>query len=313
MSTLKIFGGTSHPALTSLVCDNLGVVAGKSEVIRFSNENMMVKIHEHVREADVFVLQTSCPPVSDNILELLITIDALKHASAKRITAVMPYFPYSRSDKKDQPRISIAARLMADLIESAGADRVLTMDLHSPQVQGFFRIPADQLKAINLLCPFLSERDLSNYILVAGDSGEAKDVGKFASILDLPMAIIDKRRYGNDEKPKCANLIGSVRGKVAMIIDDEIATGRTILDAARFLAENGATEVRACCVHPVLSGEAARKLNESAICELIVTDTIPIPPEKVISKIKTISIARQIVGAIKCIHYGESVSSLFKY
>ena len=195
VGAVKVISGTAHPELAQDICKCLGTDLCRTTVVRFSNENMLVQIDENVRETDVFVIQPSCSPVSDGIIELLMTIDALKHASAGRITAVLPYFPYARSDKKDRPRISITARLMADLLQTAGADRVLTMNLHSPQVQGFFRIPADQLQAAPILCDYLREsRDLTNYVLVAGDVGESKDVGHYAARLDLPIAIVDKRR-----------------------------------------------------------------------------------------------------------------------
>jgi ribose-phosphate pyrophosphokinase len=223
---IKVVGGTAHPELARDICKHLGIDPCRSTVVRFSNENLMVQIDENVREADVFVVQPSCPPVSDGIVELLITIDALRSASAGRITAVLPYFPYARSDKKDRPRVSITARLMADLVETAGAHRVLTMDLHSPQIQGFFRIPADQLQAAPILCDYLRQsRDLSNHVLVAGDVGEAKEVGRYANRLHLPIAIVDKRRDGDDERARAVNLIGDVAGKVALIVDDEVASG----------------------------------------------------------------------------------------
>jgi ribose-phosphate pyrophosphokinase len=282
-------------------------------VKRFSNENILVQIDENVREADVFVVQTSCPPVSDGIVELLITIDALKHASAGRITAVVPYFPYVRSDKKDRPRVSITARLMADLIQTAGAHRVLTMNLHSPQAQGFFRIPADQLQAAPLLCDYLREtRDLANHVLVAGDVGVSKDVSHYAERLDLPIAIVDKRRYADDEAAKAVNLIGDVKGKVALIVDDEVASGGTLVEAARFVLERGATAVEACIVHPVLSGRAVERLEASPIRQLVTTDTIPIPDAKKSAKIRVKSVAALFAEAIRAIHDGSSISRLFR-
>lgn len=310
---IKILSGSAHPELARDICKHLGIELCRSSVLRFSNENMLVQVEENVREADVFVIQPSCPPVSDGIVELLITIDALKHASASRITAVLPYFPYARSDKKDRPRISITARLMADLLETAGADRVLTMDLHSPQVQGFFRIPADQLAATPILCDYLSaNRDLSNYVLVAGDVGESKDVGAYANRLNLPMAIVDKRRDADDEKARATNLIGDVKGKRALIIDDEIATGGTMIEAARFVLERGATGVEAACIHPVLSGNAVRRIEESPLDSLVTTDTLPLPPEKRIAKLEVQSVAPLFAEAIRAIHDGSSVSRLFR-
>ena len=300
-------------ALPRDICKPLGIDLCPSTTVRLSNENMMVQIEENVREADVFVIQPSCPPVSDGLVELLITIDALKHASAGRITAVLPYFPYARSDKKDRPRVSIAARLMADLLQTAGADRVLTMNLHSAQVQGFFRIPADQLQAAPILCDYLREsRDLSNHVLVAGDVGESKDVGTYAARLDLPIAIVDKRRFGDDEVARAVNLIGDVRGKVALIVDDEVASGGTLVEAARFALERGAVAVEACAVHAVLSGKAVERIGASPIRELVVTDTIPLPAPKRIDKIQVRSVARLFADAIRAIHDGSSVSRLFR-
>ncbi len=264
ISAIKVIGGTAHPELARDICEHLGTDLCRSTVVRFSNENLLVQIEENVREADVFIIQPSCPPVSDGIIELLMTIDALKHASAGRITAVLPYFPYVRSDKKDRPRVSITARLMADLLATAGANRVLTMNLHSPQVQGFFRVPADQLQAAPILCDYLRQsRDLSNYVLVAGDVGESKEVGLYANRLDLPIAIVDKRRYRDDEDARAINLIGDVEGKVALIIDDEVASGGTLMEAARFVLERGAVEVEACAVHAVLSGRAIERIEAS--------------------------------------------------
>lgn len=310
---IKIFSGMAHPDLARAVCDQLQLPLGRSHVTRFSNENMLVQIDENVREADVFLIQPSCSPVSDGIVELLITIDALKHASAARITAVLPYFPYVRSDKKDKPRISITARLMADLLQTAGAGRVLTTDLHSPQIQGFFHVPVDQLIAAPIVCDYLSEtRDLSNYVLVAGDIGEGKEVGRYANRLNLPVAVVDKRRAGDDEAPIATNLIGSVEGRTALIVDDEIASAGTIVEAARLLLEKGALAVEALAVHGILSGKATQRLRESPIQSVLITDTVPLPPEKQIDKIHVVSVAPLLAKAIKAIHEGDSVSSLFR-
>ena len=302
---IKVISGSAHPELARDICKHLGIDICRSTVVRFSNENMLVQIEENVREADVFVIQPSCTPVSDGILEL--------HASAGRITAVLPYFPYARSDKKDRPRISITARLMADLLQTAGADRVVTMDLHSPQVQGFFRIPADQLQAAPILCDYLRQsRDLTHYVLVAGDVGESKEVGNYANRLNLPIAIVDKRRDGDDERARATNLIGDVEGKIALIIDDEVASGGTLIEAARFVLDRGATAVEACIVHPVLSGRAVERIDESPLRQLVVTDTIPLPPPKRIDKIHVQSVAKLFADAIQAIHDGSSVSRLFR-
>ncbi len=309
---IKLIAGTSHPALAEEISQSLGVPLCATKIVRFGNENILFQCLENVREADVFVLQTSAPPVSDGIVELLIMIDALKHASARRITAVLPYFPYARSDKKDRPRISITARLMADLLETAGADRVLTMNLHSPQVQGFFRIPVDQLNATPLVCDHLrGTTDLADSVLVASDVGEAKDLAEYAHRLQLPMAIIDKRRDDDSENPRAAGLIGDVQGRNALIIDDEIASGGTMLEAARFMLANGAHRIEAAAVHPVLSGRALERLATSPIERLIVTNSIPVMSGPADGRIETVSIAPLFASAIRAIHEGASISRLF--
>ena len=311
MAGLKVFSGSTHPELAREVCACLNIPLGEAHTIRFSNENLKIKIDENVREQDVFVLQTSSPPLSESIVELLILLDALRHSSARRVTAIIPYFFYARSDKKDEPRISITARLMADLLATAGADRVLTIDLHSPQIQGFFSIPADQLTAVPVLCEELKRGDLTNTVVVAADVGEAKDAGRFAKRLDLPLAFIDKRRTGDDEKAKPAFIIGDVRGKRCLLVDDEIATGGTIFEATDFLLGHGAASVSAAVVHPVLSGRAVERLEHSRLERLLVTNTIPIPAEKRSPKIQVLSVAPLLAEAISRIHDGRSVSSLF--
>jgi len=308
---LKIFGGSSHPELTKRICNILDVRMGKLAVTKFSNENLMVQVQENVRGCDVFIIQTSAPPVNEGIMELLIAIDALKHASAGRITAVLPYFPYVRSDKKDKPRISIAARLMADLLETAGADRVVTMDLHAPQIQGFFRVPVDHLQGFPVITDYLRKQDLKDRVLVAGDAGEAKEVGRYANRLHLPMCIIDKRRFDDSERARAAHLIGDIEGKHAIIVDDEVATGGTLCEAARFLKDRGALSVTAAFTHPVLSGSAVQRLEESVIEELVFTDTIPLQG-KASKKFKILSIAEMLAKAIRRIHDGDSISDLFR-
>jgi ribose-phosphate pyrophosphokinase len=310
---IKVVAGSSHPELAKSICAHLGLAVARSHVVRFANENLMVQIDENVREADVFVIQTSCPPVSDGILELLITIDALRHASAARVTAVIPYFPYVRSDKKDRPRISIAARLMADLLETAGAKRVLTMDLHAPQVQGFFHVPTDHMNATALLCDHLARtRDLRETVLVAGDVGESKDVGRYAKRLGLPIAIVDKRRTGDDDRAVAVNLIGDVRGKDAILVDDEVATGGTLIEAAKSCLAHGARRVDAVAVHAVLSANAVTRIGDSPIQSLVVSDSIPIPAEKRPDWLEIVSVAPILADAIRAVHEGESVSELFR-
>jgi ribose-phosphate pyrophosphokinase len=308
---LRIFSGSSHPQLAKEICECLNIPPGRLHTVRFSNENLKVKIDENVREQDVFVVQTSCPPLSEHIIELFILIDALKHASARRVTAVLPYFPYARSDKKDEPRISVTARLMADLLKTAGADRVLTVDLHSPQIQGFFSTPADQLTAVPVLCEALKARGLTDTTVVAADVGESKDAGRFAKLLNLPLAIIDKRREGDSERVQARELIGEVRGKHALIVDDEIATGETIFAATDFLLQCGAKSVSAAVVHPVLSGRAYERLAVSKLERLLVTNSIPLAAPNPTLKIEVMSVAPLIAEAIARIHDGRSVSELF--
>ncbi|MCK6510344.1 ribose-phosphate pyrophosphokinase [Myxococcota bacterium] len=307
---LKIISGSAHPELTAEICKYLGMQPGETERTRFSNENMMIQIKDNVRGRDVFVVQPSCAPVSDGIIELLITLDALRSASAGRITAVIPYFPYVRSDKKDRPRISISARLMADLLETSGAERVLTMDLHAPQIQGFFRVPVDQLSAAPLLCDHLRRRDLTNTVLVAGDVGEAKDVGGFARRLGLPVAIIDKRRYDDSERAIPTHLVGEVAGMNAIIVDDEVSTGGTLTEAAEYLIQKGAKRVSAVATHPIFVGPAIQRIADSPLEEVIVTNTVPVPESKRHPKITVLSIASFFAEAIRRIYHNESVGAM---
>ena len=309
---MKVFSGSSHPDLASGIATHMGMPLGRLKVTRFSNENIKVKIEENVREADVFVIQSSCPPVSDNLMEMLILIDALKFASAARITAVLPYFPYARSDKKDEARISITARLVADLLETAGADRVLTMTLHAPQILGFFRKPADQLLATPILSNYFKTKDLSNTTVVATDAGAAKFAGHFAKRLSVPMAIIDKRRFDDSEKAQSVALIGDVKNRDAIIYDDEIATGGSIKEAARILRELGARSVRVGVTHPVFSGSALETLTSANLDELVVTDSIPVSPARArqLPNLKVLSTAALFGDAILRIHGGRSISEM---
>jgi ribose-phosphate pyrophosphokinase len=314
VSSIKIFAGSSHPALAQAIAAEARVPLGGLRVTRFSNENIKIKIDENVRGSDVFVIQTSAAPLSDHIVELLILIDALKFASAARITAVVPYFPYARSDKKDEARISITARLMADLLETAGADRVLTMTLHAPQILGFFRKPADQLLATPILKEHFEREDLSRSVVVATDAGAGKIAGHFAKRLRLPMAIIDKRRVDDSELAMSTALIGEVEGKDAIIYDDEIATGGSIQEAARILRHFGARRVRAGATHAVLSGPVLERLGSAGLDEVVVTDTIPVSPEKArgLSNLHVLSTAKLFADAIVRIHNGQSVSEMME-
>jgi ribose-phosphate pyrophosphokinase len=314
VNRIKIFAGSSHPILAQAIAAHAGVSLGGLRVTRFSNENIKIKIDENVRGSDVFVIQTSAAPLSDNIIELLILIDALKFASADRITAVLPYFPYARSDKKDEARISITARLMADLLETAGADRVLTMTLHAPQILGFFRKPADQLLATPILKEHFQKQDLSRSVVVATDAGAGKIAGHFAKRLHLPMAVIDKRRVDDNELPIGTALIGEVRDLDAIIYDDEIATGGSIQEAARILRHFGARQVRAGATHAVLSGPAADRLGAAQLAELVVTDTIPVSEDKArtLPGLRVLSTASLFADAIVRIHEGRSVSEMME-
>ena len=306
---LKIFSGSSHQGLARLIAASLGMELGHSETDEKPNENLEVQILENVRESDVFYVQTASAPLHKHIFEMFIAIDALKSASARRVTAVIPYMPYVRADKKDKPRISISARLIADLLVASGADRVLTMDLHAPQVQGFFRVPTDQLMAAGIIGDYLKRQDLSNAVIIAADAGEAKDVGRYANRLDLPIAIIDKRRFNGERRS--VDLIGEVEGKKAIIIDDEIASGQTLVDAAEFLIERGASEVKAVATHGVFSGGALDLVKNSPVNEIIVTDTIPLSGRKP-NKLNILSVGGLFARAIQRIHDGNSVSALFR-
>ena len=312
LGPLKIISGSSHTDFANDICNHMAVELSQMETVHFSNQNMLVRLLDNVREADVFVIQSSCPPVSDNIMETFLLLDALKHSSAARITAVLPYFPYVRSDKKDQPRISIAAKMMARLLEAAGAYRFLLMELHSHQIQGFFDVPVDQLLASDIFCDHLKKQNLEDFVIVAADVGEAKHLGRYANRLNLPMAIIDKRRLGNTDRVEPTHLIGNVEGKHALIIDDEVASAGTLCTAADFLKDNGAKTIRAAVVHPVLSGNAIEKINGSSLDELIVTNTIPLgDKEKQCKKITVLSVAPLFAKAIQRIHNGDSISVLF--
>jgi ribose-phosphate pyrophosphokinase len=310
---LKIMSGSSNPELAREICDYLDCPQGRLRIERSANDNIKVQIQENVREDDVFVIQTSCSPVNDNFIELLLIIDALKYASARRITAVLPYYPYVRSDKKDEPRISISARLVADLLETAGANRVLTMTLHAPQIAAFSRIPVDQLWATNLICNHLRQtQDLSRAVVVSPDVGSATEASFYARRLDLPLAIMDKRRRADDEKAEILTVIGDIDGRDALIFDDEVLTGGSMMEAIRLLKERGAKHIMAGCTHGVFSGNAIQRIDESEVEVFVRTNTIPLPEGPPTPKIETISVARLFGDAIKAIHHGESVSRLLE-
>jgi ribose-phosphate pyrophosphokinase len=308
---LKIMSGSSNLELATEICDHLDCPSGRLQIQREPNDNIKVRIEENVREDDVFVIQTSCSSVNDNFIELLLIIDALKYSSARRITAVLPYYPYVRSDKKDEPRISISARLVADLLQTAGANRILTMTLHAPQIAAFSRIPVDELWATNLICNHLRQtKDLSRAVVVSPDVGSATEASFYARRLDLPLAIMDKRRHADDEKAEVQTVIGEIEGKDALIFDDEVLTGGSMMEAIRLLKERGAQRIMAGCTHSVFSGNAIQRIDESPLESFARTNTIPLPVGQSSAKIETISVARLFGDAIKAIHHGESVSRL---
>jgi ribose-phosphate pyrophosphokinase len=312
MSDLAIFTGRAHPQLARDICRNVHMPLGNALVYEFSNENIFVKIEENVRGKDVFVLQPFSSPVNTSILELLIIMDALKRASAKRITAVIPFYAYGRTDKKDQPRVPITARLLADCISVAGANRVLTMDLHAGQIQGFFNIPVDELTAQNILARYFFAKELAEITVVATDTGFAKKARNFAERLNAPLAIVEKRRVGNRGKSESLQLIGSVAGHHAIVVDDEIDTAGSMMNAANLVKDQGARDVYACAVHGVLSDDAVARLAASVIKEVVITDTVPLPAQKRIPKITQLSVAELFAGAIERIHEGRSVSEIFR-
>jgi ribose-phosphate pyrophosphokinase len=310
LNWMKIFTGNSNIGLAQEVVRNLGTVLGKSKVKNFSDGEINVEIDESVRGMDVFVIQSICHPVNNNLMELLILIDALKRASAERITAVLPYYGYARQDRKVSPRAPISAKLIADLITTAGASRILTVDLHAGQIQGFFNIPVDHLFAAPVLLEYLKKLK-DELVIVSPDAGGVERARAYAKRLNTSLAIIDKRREGPNVS-QVMNIIGDVSGMVAILVDDMVDTGGTLVRAAYALMEKGAKTVYACCTHPVLSGKAVEILSESPIEEMIVTNTIPLREEaKGCPKIKVLSVSSLLADAIRRIYEDESVSCLF--
>ncbi len=308
---LRIFAGNSNPSLADEICRYLDMPLSPIKISRFSNDNMHVQILENVRERDVFVIQSFTPPVNDHIVELFIILDALRSASARRITVVVPYYSYARSDKKDAPRISITGRLMADLMVTAGANRVLTMDLHAPQVQGFFSIPVDHLTAIPTIANHVQKQhDLSNAVVVAADIGSVKRAGLFAQRLDLPMAVIDKRRL-SDTNVVQGSIVGAVEGCDAFVFEDEIATGTTLLTTVHTLQAAGVRKVFVGATHPIFCGQAIEHFAAAPIEAVFVTNTVDVPAQKRLDKITVLSVAPLFAAAIERIHTGESVGALF--
>ncbi|MBA7619355.1 Ribose-phosphate pyrophosphokinase [subsurface metagenome] len=312
MDELKVFTGNTHPTLAQAVTEYLDIPLGRCEVFEFSNENTFVRILDNVRQRDTFVIQPICSPVNKSLVELLIMLDALKRASAERITAVVPYYGYGRTDKKDQPRVPITARLVADLLTVAGANRLLTVDLHAAQIQGFFNIPVDELTTLYLLSNYFKEKDFDSLVVVATDIGISKRARDLAAKLNAPLAIMEKRRVGNGDQAETLNVIGEVESKVALTVDDEIDTAGSLVGVTAALEERGVKEIYACCTHPVFSGPAIKRIASCSVREVIVTDTIPVADEKRLDKITVLPIAPLLGEAIHRIHTGLSIGAMFE-
>ena len=308
--SLVLLSGSSNPELVKEIAEMLGTTVADVLVGRFPEGEVQIQIRENVRGKDVFIIQSTCTPPNDNLMELLIMIDAAKRASAKRITAVMPFFGYARQDRKDRPRVPITAKLVANLVTKAGADRVLAMDLHAGQIQGFFDIPVDHLYSINVIGDYLKKKHLKNLVVVSPDVGGIRMARAYSTLLESSFAVVDKRRESSSQT-HVMNIIGEVKGKNVVIVDDLISTGGSLVEAARALKDAGALDIYAAIVHPVLAGSAIEKIKDSPLNELIVTNSIPLEPEKKIDKIRQISVAPLLAEAIHRIHRNESVSSLF--
>lgn len=309
---ILVLGGNGSPRLTQKICNYLGIAPAQRMVMQFSEGTTFVKVGENVRGRQVYLVQATIFPTNDHFMELLFWIDALRRASAASITVVMPYFSYAKGDKKDEPRVSIRARLCADLIEVAGADRVVTMDLHAPQIQGFFRVPVDDLHALPVLGEEIKAKQLTNLVVVSPDTGFVKQARRFANFLGAPLAIGTKERKAHDERAEVLEIIGDVRGKTALIVDDFIISGGTLVDAARRLLEQGADRVLAAVTHAAFTPGSMERISASPIQQLLVTDTIETQALQFCSKIEVVSVAPLFAEAIRRIHNRESISGLFR-
>jgi len=309
--TIKLFGGTGCPALAEEISQYLGVPLSGRDVIQFPNENIFVRLHESIRGQDVFLIQTTSSPVNYNLMELLIFLDTLKRASPDRITAVIPYLAYGRSDKKDQPRVPIIARLVADMIGVAGADRYVTLDLHADQIQGFFSIPGDTLTTFSILSDYLRDKRLEEAIVVAADLGFAKKARNLAAELGIPLALVEKRRVAGGTE--ALTLVGEVRGHDVIIVDDEVDTGSTMVNAVNIVREHGARDVYLCFAHAILSSPAVERLGELSVREIVTTNSIPIPPEKQLPNLTVLSVAHLLGEVILRVHEGRSVGEVFRH
>lgn len=312
MENIKIFACPTAEKFTQEICNYLNLEIGKIKYQKFSNDNNFVQVLETVRGQDVYVIQTTQPPVNERIMELLITVDALKRASAGKINVVLPYYIYSRSDKKDQPRVPVSAKLIAQLIEASGADRVITCDLHNPAIQAYFNINCDRLSAQNLLQSYFKEKNLEDKVIVATDAGSSKKAYKYSTYFGCPIALIDKRRDGNDDKAIATTIIGDIKNKNAIIFDDEVDTAGSMIETAKILEKFGAKNIYAGCTHGILSGPAIERIKNSPIKELVITNTVPLTKEKQIDKIKVLSIAPTFAEAILRIHENKPLGELLK-
>ena len=312
MKDIKIFAHESAKEFANEICDCLGISLGKMNVMKFKNDNTFIQIQETVREKDVYIVQTTLPPVNERVMELLISIDAIKRASPKKINVILPYYIYSRSDKKDQPRVPVTAKLMAQLIEAAGADRVITCDLHNPAIQAYFKINCDRLSAQNLLQNYFKDKNLKDMVIVATDAGSSKKAYKYSEYFGCPLALIDKRRDGNDDRAIANNVIGEVKGKQAVIFDDEIDTAGSMIETANILHREGTKEIYAGATHGILSGQAVQRIQNSPIKELVITNTVPLTSEKQIDKIKVLSIAPLFAEAVKRINEARPLGELYE-
>lgn len=312
MKEMKVFACPTAEEFTKEICDYLKIEPGKINSIKFKNDNNFVQILETVRETDVYIVQTCKPPINERIMELLITIDAVKRASAKNINVILPYFPYSRSDKKDQPRIPITAKLMAQILEAAGATRVITCDLHNPAIQAYFNINCDRLTGEYILEEYFLNKKIEDMVVIATDAGSAKKAYKYSEYFKCPIALVDKRRDANDDKAISTTIIGEVKGKNAIIFDDEISTGGTLMETVNILAESGTKNIYAAATHGILVGQAIERIKNSPIKELVVTNTVPIPEEKRIDKLTILSMAPTFAETIKRIHEERPLGELFR-
>ncbi len=316
-SEMRIFSGSGNPAIAQAIADRLGVTLGDITLTKYPNDNLFARLNESVREKDIFIVQSLTAPLSDRIMELLIMLDACRRSAAGRVTAVLPFYAYGRTDKRDQPRVPITARLMADMIQTAGAQQVITLDLHAGQIQGFFSIPVDELSAMSLLVRHFREKHIDNYTVVAPDMGFAKRARNFAEQLGVPLAIVEKRHLDhihpsneNVRHVEALNVIGDVEGRHCILVDDEIATGNSLIAAAELLVARGATAVSAGVVHSIMAGKALERLAASPIGEFVTTDTLPIAGVEKYPNIKVLSVATLLAEVIQRIHSGISVDSI---